>query len=346
MTNTTTNPKNSPAKADWQAAVARYARPDARRSIWQVIDSLVPFFALWYLMVRSIEISYWITLLLAIPTAGFMVRTFIIFHDCGHGSFFKSRRANDILGVITGLISFTAYYHWKHEHAIHHATAGDLDRRGIGDVYTMTLKEYVAAPWWKKFGYRVFRNPIGMLLFGPFIVFVIVGRIPLPSMAKREVSSIWWTNLALVVLVGGLCWLIGWQTYLMVELPVFILAAGAGVWMFYVQHNFDPTYWERQDKWQFAKAGLDGSSFYKLPLILQWFTGNIGFHHIHHLSPKIPNYKLPECHAANEILQVKPMTIGFSLKSLRLRLWDEERRIMVGWEALKQAVNRQPSATS
>ncbi len=328
--------QNTPKeKPRWQDAVARYASPDLRRSLWMIANTLVPFFGLWYLMVRSVQIGYWLTLLLAVPTAGFMMRTFIIFHDCGHGSFFKSRRANDILGILTGLINFTPYYKWRHEHAIHHATAGDLDRRGVGDVYTMTVREYLDAPWWKKTGYRIFRNPIAMFLFGPLIMFVFVQRIPLPSLGRRERASVWWTNVALAAIIGALCWAIGWQTYLLVQLPVVILGAGVGVWMFYVQHNFDPTYWERQGAWEFAKAGLDGSSFYKLPPILQWFTGNIGFHHIHHLSPKIPNYKLPECHEANPMLQVKPMTMRFSLKSLRLRLWDEQRRIMVGWSALK-----------
>jgi len=329
--------QNTPkVKLRWQEAVARYASPDLRRSVWQVVNTLVPFFGLWYLMIRSLEIGYWLTLLLAVPTAGFMMRTFIIFHDCGHGSYFKSRRANNVLGIITGLINFTPYYRWRHEHAIHHATAGDLDRRGVGDVYTMTVREYIEAPWWKRFGYRVFRNPVAMFLFGPIIMFVFVQRIPGPNLGRRELASLWWTNLALAIIIGTLCLLIGWQTYLLVQVPVMILGAGAGVWMFYVQHNFDPTYWERQDQWEFTKAGLDGSSFYKLPAVLQWFTGNIGFHHIHHLSPKIPNYKLPECHEANPILQVKPMTLLFSLKSLRLRLWDEERRMMVGWNALKQ----------
>jgi acyl-lipid omega-6 desaturase (Delta-12 desaturase) len=330
----------------WQDAVARYSSPDLRRSVWQIINTFVPFIALWTLALLSVRVSYLLTLLIAIPTAGFMMRTFIIFHDCGHGSFFKSRRANDIVGIISGLISFTPYYSWRHEHAIHHATAGDLDRRGVGDVYTMTVQEYIDSPWWKRAGYRIFRNPFFMLVFGPIASFVVANRIPRPGQGRREIASIWWTNLALAVIIGALCWLVGWQTYLLVQLPVLILGGGAGIWMFYVQHNFDPTYWERQDAWQFAKAGLDGSSFYKLPAILQWFTGNIGFHHIHHLSPKIPNYKLPECHEANPMLQVKPMTFMFSLKSLRLRLWDEQQRMMVGWEALKNYRRRVPVRTT
>ena len=324
------------AKLRWQDIVARYARPDLGRSIWMMINTFVPFFCLWYLMIRSVGISYWLTLLLAFPTAGFMMRTFIMFHDCGHGSFFKSKRGNEVLGIITGIINFTPFYKWRHEHAVHHATAGDLDRRGIGDVYTMTVQEYIDAPWWKKTGYRVMRNPLAMFLVGPLVMFLFVNRLPIPGLGRRELASIWWTNLILVVLIGFLCWLIGWQTYILVQLPVLILAASIGVWLFYVQHNFDPTYWERQNEWEFTKAGLDGSSFYKLPGLLQWFTGNIGFHHIHHLSPKIPNYKLPACHNENPVLQVKPMTLLFSLKSLSLRLWDEKTRRMVGWNILKQ----------
>lgn len=342
--NKSSNQPNETAKPRWQEVVARYARPDLRRSLWQVANTFVPFFALWYLMIRSVEISYWLTLLLAFPTAGFMIRTFIIFHDCGHGSFFKSRRANDLLGIITGIINFTPYYRWRHDHAVHHATAGDLDHRGKGDVYTMTVREYLEAPWWKKIGYRVMRNPLALFLVGPLLVFVITQRITLPSDGRRERASVWWTNFALAALVGLMSWLVGWQTYVMVQLPVLMLSTSVGIWLFYVQHNFDPTYWERQDEWEFTKAGLDGSSFYKLPAVLQWFTGNIGFHHIHHLSPKIPNYKLPECHEENSIFHVKPMTFWFSLKSLRLRLWDEERGRMVGWSFLKQYRQRQETA--
>jgi acyl-lipid omega-6 desaturase (Delta-12 desaturase) len=342
--NQITDQLNKGLKSRWQDVVARYAQPDLRRSIWMMVNTLIPFFGLWYLAIRSVEISYWLTLLLAIPTAGFMMRTFIIFHDCGHGSFFKSKKANEAVGIFTGIINFTPFYKWRHEHAVHHATAGDLDRRGIGDVYTMTVKEYLDAPWWKKTGYRIMRNPLAMFLIGPMIMFVVVNRVPIPNLGRRELASIWWTNLVLAVVIGSLVWLIGWQIYLMVQIPVLLISSSIGVWLFYVQHNFDPTYWERQNEWQFAKAGLDGSSFYKLPGLLQWFTGNIGFHHIHHLSPKIPNYKLPECHAENPILQVKPMTLLFSLRSLRLRLWDEQKGRMVGWNILKEYRRSQVNA--
>jgi omega-6 fatty acid desaturase (delta-12 desaturase) len=322
-------------KIQWRPIVAKYAQPDLWRSVWQIVNTLISYVALFYLSIRSLEVSFWLTLPLSVLTAGFMVRTFIIFHDCGHGSFFKSKRANDWLGRITGFLTFTPYQRWKHDHAIHHATAGNLDKRGKGDVYTMTVQEYLEAPWWKKFGYRVMRQPVFMFFFGSLIVFIITQRIP-PGKGKREIASVWWTNLALAVMVTVMCLLFGWQAYVTVQLLVIFFGASAGIWLFYVQHNFEGTYWERQDKWDFLKASVQGSSFYKLPMVLQWFTGNIGFHHIHHLSPKIPNYKLPSCFKENPIFHVKPLTIFSSLNSLRLRLWDEEKRRMVGWEILKR----------
>ena len=333
-------------KAGWKEIVARYARPDLWRSIWQMVNTLIPYFALWALMLYSVHISYWLTLLLAFPTAGFMVRTFIIFHDCGHGSFFKSHKANDIVGIITGILNFTPYYKWRRDHAIHHATASDLDGRGVGDVKTMTVEEYLAAPWWKKVAYRIFRNPLIMFTIGSFLVFTITSRIPGKNDKGRELRSIWWTNLALAVMITGMCLLVGWKNYLLVQLPVLFLGTSVGVWLFYVQHNFDPTYWERHNKWEFVKAGFEGSSYYKLPRLLQWFSGNIGFHHIHHLSPKIPNYKLPECYQENPVFHVRPMTIPASLSSLKMRLYDEKKRMMVGWNALKQYRTRRTSQTA
>jgi acyl-lipid omega-6 desaturase (Delta-12 desaturase) len=334
--NIVSNESALPEKSGWHAIVTRYARADLKRSLWEMSNTLVPYFALWYLMIFSVHISYWLTLLLSVPTAGFMVRSFIIFHDCGHGSFFKSQKANDALGIFTGILNFTPYYEWRHNHAIHHATASDLDRRGVGDVITMTVKEYLAAPWWKKVSYRVFRSPLVMFTIGSFLEFTLFQRFPSPNGGKRERASVWWTNLVLVALIGLLIWLVGWKTYLLVQLPVLLLGTSAGVWLFYVQHNFDPTYWARHNKWEFVKAGFEGSSYYQLPAILQWFTGNIGFHHIHHLSPKIPNYKLPKCYKENEVFHVPPMTIRASLSALRMRLYDEEKRIMVGWDVLKQ----------
>ena len=322
-------------KIHWQPIVAKYAKPDMRRSLWQVANTLIPYFVLWGLMIWSIQYSYWITLVLSILAAGFLMRIFIIFHDCGHGSFFKSRKANDFLGRITGFLNFTPYYRWKHDHAIHHATSSDLNRRGTGDVYTMTVIEYLAAPWWMKTGYRILRNPFFLLGVAPLFLFLVTQRIPAPSQGKRERASVLWTDFSLVVVITLMCWLIGWKTFLMIQLPIIWITSTIGVWLFYVQHNFDPSYWDNHESWEFVKAGLQGSSFYKLPLILQWFSGNIGFHHIHHLSAKIPNYNLPRCYYENPLFHVKPLTIRASLISLSLRMYDEERKMLIGWEGLK-----------
>jgi omega-6 fatty acid desaturase (delta-12 desaturase) len=333
------NNSNEPTAAEqirWQTIVAKYAKSDMRRSLWQVANTLIPYFILWYLMIRSVEISYWLTLGLSVIAAGFLMRAFIIFHDCGHGSFFKSQKLNDFLGIITGILNFTPYYRWKHDHAIHHATASDLDRRGTGDVYTMTVKEYLAAPWWKKTGYRIMRNPFALLGVGPLLVFVVTQRIPLPSQGRREKASVWWTNFALAAIAAVMCLLVGWKTYVLVQLPIIFISSTLGIWLFYVQHNFDPSYWDNHEGWEFVKAGLQGSSFYKLPPILQWFSGNIGFHHIHHLSSKIPNYNLPQCYYENPLFHVKPLTFTASLKSLSLRLYDEEQKMMIGWRGLKR----------
>ncbi len=329
-------------KSNWQALVAPYATPEVRRSIWQVINSLVPFVTLWAVMYWSLSISYWLTLALAIPTAGFLVRAFIIFHDCCHGSFFKSRRANDTLGVMLGVLTFTAYYHWRHEHAIHHASAGNLDRRGVGDVPVMTVAEYLAAPWWKRTGYRFLRNPLMLFTLGAPFMFLVVQRFAAPRSGRREKLSVVYTNLALLVLFGGLSLLLGWREVALVQLPIMVISSISGVWLFYVQHQFEGVYWARKDNWNFARAGFEGSSFYKLPTLLQWFTGNIGFHHIHHLSPKVPNYFLPKCHYENTALQIKPLTLWNNFKSARLHLYDEATKTLISFNALKH-LTEQPT---
>jgi omega-6 fatty acid desaturase (delta-12 desaturase) len=319
----------------WQSIVARYATADTWRSIWQIVNSVVPFMLMWALMALSLRVGFWLTLLLAFPTAGFMVRMFIIFHDCCHGSFFKDHRANEIVGSLVGVMVLTPFYQWKRDHSIHHATAGDLDRRGTGDVLTLTVKEYQEMTWYKKFGYRILRNPAILFTVGSFIDFVILQRFATSSAGKRERNGVAWTNAMLAGVMIILCGLVGWQTFLLVEVPILLIATSAGVWLFYVQHNFDGTYWARHDQWEFFKAGVTGSSFYKLPAILNWFTGNIGYHHIHHLSPKIPNYKLPEAYKENALFHIQPLTILKSLKSLRYRLWDEEQKILVGFNVLR-----------
>jgi omega-6 fatty acid desaturase (delta-12 desaturase) len=319
-------------KSSWKQVVAGYQTPDLRRSLWQVANTVIPYFVLWYLMYRSLEVSYWLTLALAIPASGFLVRAFIIFHDCGHGSFFKSKTANHALGFMLGILTFTPYYHWRHDHSLHHASAGDLDRRGKGDVWTMTVSEYQEASGWKRLIYSIYRHPVFMFGFGSWLTFLVFARIPNPSFPARERNSVHWTNLALVVLITLMSFLVGLKAYLLVQLPIILPASVAGVWLFYVQHQFEDVVWERHENWDYVGAALVGSSYYKLPRLLQWFTGNIGVHHIHHLSPRIPNYYLERCQKENPIFQnVKPLTLLKSLRSLNLRVWDEDRRRLVGF---------------
>lgn len=329
------------SKLPWQQAVAAYQHSDTLISIWQMINSIIPYFVLWYLAYRSLEVSYGLTLVIALFAGLFGMRIFIIFHDCGHGSFFKSRRANDIVGVITGIITFTPYYAWRHSHAVHHATAGDLDRRGTGDIWTLTYEEYQKLSRWKKVAYRVYRNPFIIFVIGPAIDFVILQRIPSfvnVTDKPREKNSVTWTNLALLLTAVVLSLLIGFKEYVLVQLPIIAMASSIGVFLFYVQHQYENVYWERHQEWDFASAALYGSSYFKMPKILQWFTGNIGFHHIHHLSPRIPNYKLEACHNANPIFHVEPLTLRTSLKSIHIRLWDEDRHKMIGYRKAEDEV--------
>jgi omega-6 fatty acid desaturase (delta-12 desaturase) len=320
----------------WKETVMKYQRPALRRALWQVLNTLVPYAALWYLMYLSVAVSYWLTAGLALVAAGFLVRVFILFHDCGHGSFFRSPKANDVLGFFTGILCFTPYYHWRWQHALHHASAGDLDRRGTGDVWTLTVEEYLKASRWKRFAYRLARNPLVLFVLAPLFLFLVMQRIPSSKAGRRERNSVYVTNMALLALATGLSLLFGFKTYLLLQCGVLLASGVAGVWLFYVQHQFEGVYWERSEQWDYATAALQGSSFYKLPRILQWFSGNIGFHHIHHLSPRIPNYHLEKCHRAEPLFQtVRPVTLLPSLKSLTFRLWDEQRRRLVSFRALK-----------
>ena len=316
--------------------MAKYQKPVWWSAMWQVINTLVPYAALWCLMYFSLRVSWWLVVPLAVLAGGFLIRIFIISHDCGHGSFFPSTRANDALGFITGVLTFTPFYHWRWEHAIHHSSSGDLDRRGTGDVWTLTVEEYLAASRWKRFAYRLARNPVILFGLAPLYLFLIHQRFSNGKAGRRERRSVWFTNLALVALVGGLTWLFGLKAYLLLQLIVLLVAGSTGIWLFYVQHQFEGVYWERKADWDYSLAALQGSSFYKLPKVLQWFSGNIGFHHIHHLSPRIPNYNLEKCHRAEPLFQtVKPVTLFSSFKSFTFRLWDEQRRKLVGYRALR-----------
>ncbi len=343
MTEILNLPSTDADRPAWQKIVARYQNPDNLRSWWQVINTLVPYLTLLVLMALSLRVSYWLTLLLSIPAAGFMIRTFIIFHDCGHGSFFRSKRLNDTVGIITGILTFTPYQRWRHDHAVHHATVGDLDRRGRGDVWTLTVSEYLALSPWKKLAYRVARNPLIMFTVGALGVFLIGHRFVSPKSGKRERNSVYLTNLILLGIVLLMSFTIGLKAYLLVQLPVMLLGTSVGVWLFYVQHQFDGVYWARHSRWDYLTAAMKGSSYYKLPGVLQWFTGNIGYHHIHHINSRIPNYNLPKCHNEHPMFQnVNTLTLVSSMRSLFLNLWDEETGKLVGFGALRN--NRKPLA--
>ena len=334
-------------KTAWKEAVTPYQTPSLRLSLWQITNTLVPYVLLWFLMVYAYRISFWLALPLIILAAGFLIRTFIIFHDCGHGAYFTSRRANEIVGFITGVFVFTPYFSWRHGHAIHHASSGDLDRRGAGDIWMMTVEEYLDSPFWRRVGYRFYRNPFILFIIGPAFLFFIMERIPSQG-RKRERRSVMLTNVSLLLLAILMSILIGFKTYIILQGLVMSLAATAGVWLFYVQHQYEDVYWERHEDWDYATAAVEGSSFYKLPKVLQWFTGNIGYHHIHHLSPRIPNYYLEACHNANPDLQVEPVTLLQSFKCIRYRLWDEANYRLISFREFRQLVKikMQTSVTS
>ena len=323
---------------DWKGIVAKYQSPDVRKSIFQLCNTLIPFVALLVGMYFSLSVSYWLTLALAIPAAGFLVRVFIIMHDCGHGSFFPSRRWNDVVGFVTGVLTLTPYVQWRHDHAVHHATSGNLDKRGSGDITTLTVKEYLALNWVGRIKYLIGRSPIVMFGLGPIWLalkqrFQALG----PDAAWKERVSVQATNLTLVALVTLFSLLIGFKEVVMLYLPVFFLAGAAGIWLFYVQHQFDEAYWAEKNDWSYAVAAVEGSSYFKLSRPLQWFTGNIGFHHVHHLNPRIPNYRLEKCHAENPMFQkVVTLTLWDSVKTMKLRFWDEERGRMISFKQFRQ----------
>ena len=328
---------SKPDHKEWMQKIAKYNNPDVNKSIWQVVNSVGPFLLLWGIMLYAYQFSPWISLALTIPTAGFMVRVFIIFHDCGHGSFFKSRKANHIVGTITGILTFTPYFQWRYEHAVHHATSGDLDKRGTGDVTTMTVDEYKAASFWKRVSYRIYRNPFVMFVIGPLFMFLLVHRLINKEGRKQERWSVVYTNVVLFAIAVIMYFTIGLKAYLLMQIPVLLMAGGAGIWLFYVQHQFEDVYWERNEKWDYVAAAIQGSSFYKLPKLFQWFSGNIGFHHIHHVSSRIPNYYLEKCHVENEVFKrVKPVTLRTSLKSAKFRLWDEAEQRLVGFTGVRK----------
>ncbi|MFK4289332.1 omega-6 fatty acid desaturase (delta-12 desaturase) [Bacillus sp. RC240] len=324
--------------------VAPFEKSTAKKSVWQIINTVVPFIILWYLAYKSLSVSYWLALVPSLLAAGFMTRVFIIFHDCTHHSFFKSRRVNRIVGTCMGVLTLFPFDQWGHEHSVHHATSGNLDKRGTGDIWTLTVNEYLAAPFRLRLAYRLYRNPFVMFVLGPIYVFLLKNRFNRKGARKKERMNTYLTNVLIVALVGLLCWAIGWQSFLLVHGSIFLIAGSIGIWLFYVQHTFEDSYFEEDKDWEYVKAAVEGSSFYKLPKILQFLTGNIGFHHVHHLSPRVPNYKLEEAH--NNTLPLKnvpTITLATSLRSIRFRLWDEQNNNFVSFKDVKKLVKNNVS---
>lgn len=319
--------------------VAKFQKPNSKRATGQLFDSVGTYALLWLAMYFTVGISFWLTLGLALLAAGLLVRTFIISHDCGHGSFFPSKRANTLVGFTTGVLTFTPYHHWRWEHARHHATSGDLAERGMGDVWTMTVKEYQGASLFLRICYRLARNPAVLLLGGPLFLVLYHNRFSTPGAGKAERLSIYGTNLCILLVAAAMSWLFGFQTYLWIQCVILLASGMAGVWLFYVQHQFEDVYWKRGDEWDFVSAALQGSSFYRLPKILQWLSGNIGYHHIHHLSARIPNYNLEACHNSNPLFQqVKAITFRESLRSFGFHLWDEDQEKLISFKQLPKRV--------
>ena len=323
----------------WRNIAARYGSPDIRRSSIQLLTSAVPFAALWVAMSLTVDDAYWATLLLAVPAAAFLMRLFMIQHDCGHRSFFKSRLLNDMLGSAIGVLTLTPHAYWRTAHNIHHATSGNLEKRGVGDISVLTVREYLALSRWKRLLYRTYRHPLVFLGIGPLYVFIVKYRLPLDLLRRHRwmVPGVLATNAAIAAAGLGLGMWIGFAQVVMIHLPIVLLSSLAGVWLFYVQHQFEHTYWRQDADWDFHEAAVHGSSFYDLPQPLRWLTADIGIHHVHHLSSRIPNYRLAECLADNpEMRGVSRITLGESLRCLRLALWDEDAGELIGFRALRQ----------
>jgi omega-6 fatty acid desaturase (delta-12 desaturase) len=333
---TTRIPDSEPTPQAWRSSIARHERSSLGRSLVDLATSVLPYLALTVAMYLSLEVSVWITLALAIPAAGFLLRTFIVFHDCAHGSFLPSRRGNLWLGRFTGFLVFQPFANWRHNHAVHHGTAGDLDRRGTGDVPTLTVEEYAARSWKQRLGYRLFRSPAVMFGIGPIWSLMIGPRIWSSKQRPRMRHSVWLTNLSLAIVIGAIFWLVGPVAWLLVQMPTAIVAGTMGVWMFYVQHQFEDVYWENTEDWSYDDAALRGSSYLKLPKLLQFFTGNIGLHHVHHLSAKVPNYNLQRAHDQNEIFRDVPvLSVRDGLRAIRLKLIDPESGRLLTWNEAK-----------
>jgi acyl-lipid omega-6 desaturase (Delta-12 desaturase) len=332
--------KTSTEKPAWVAAIRRFEKPSARKAAWQLSNTLIPYTGLVILMYLTMmwHLPYIVTLLIALPASALLVRVFIFFHDCTHGSYVASPVGQKIIGTVLGVFTFSCYADWRRSHGIHHSTSGNLDRRGIGDVWTMTMEEYAASSPFRRLRYRLFRNPFIMFGLGPILSFLISQRLPTPGANRRQIAAVILTDLAIAGIVVAAALTIGIKAYLLIQMPIILIGGAGGIWLFYVQHQFDPSYWARTEEWESMEAAMQGSSYYKLPKVLQWISGNIGLHHVHHLRPRIPNYNLQECINQTPELQLpNPLLLGPSLRSVRYKVWDEKAgRLLTMREAIQQ----------
>jgi omega-6 fatty acid desaturase (delta-12 desaturase) len=321
----------------WTKILARYREPSRVRSVIELVITIVPLVLLWVLIWAALDFGYWFGLLLAVPAAGLLVRLFMIQHDCGHGAFFRHRLANDWVGRVLGVLTLTPYDFWRRTHAIHHASSGNLDQRGIGDIDTLTVREYLALPRWGRLRYRLYRHPIVMFGIGPAYLFILQHRLPVGLMRRgwQPWLSTMATNAAIAAVIGTLIWFIGIGSFLLVHLPIMLLAASVGVWLFYVQHQFEDTFWAEDRAWNLHTAALHGSSHYDLPAVLRWFSANIGVHHVHHLCSRIPYYRLPDVLREHpELVATGRLTLIESLRCVRLVLWDERKRCLISFREM------------
>ncbi len=333
--------------AHWQEALKPYIGCNLRRSVVNLMTSLVPYLLLSVLMYLTVSRSYLLTLLIAVPAAGFLVRTYIVFHDCAHGSFLPSKRANVWLGTALGVLVFQSFATWRHNHAVHHATAGDLDRRGVGDIPTITVTEYRALSPRERLAYRLFRNPFVMFGIGPIFALVIQPRIVPKAARPRIKRSVLATDLVLAALVTGLCLLVGVRDFLIVQVPIAMISGAIGIWLFYVQHQFEDVYWENAGEWSYLDTALHGSSYLRLPKLLQFFSGNIGFHHVHHLNARIPNYNLQRAHEGVPVFRCVPtLSLMDGLRAVKLKLYDEDQHRMVTFAQARAAAGEPLVATA
>ena len=329
---------DSPPLRAWSDVLASYRNPSSVRSILEIAITALPLALLWVLMWASLDVGYWLCLLLSVPAAGFLVRLFMIQHDCGHGAFFRQRVVNDWVGRVIGVVTLTPYDFWRRTHAIHHAGSGNLDRRGIGDIDMLTVREYLALSRWRRLCYRLYRHPLVMFGVGPIYAFVLRQRLPLGLMhgGWQPWASTMATNAGIAILAVLLIWLVGVGPFLLVHLPIIFLGAAIGVWLFYVQHQFEDTFWDRNENWNFHEAALHGSSHYDLPGVLRWFTANIGVHHVHHLCSRIPYYRLPHVlRDYPQLAEVGRLTLLESLKCVRIALWSEEQRRGISFREMR-----------